>query len=73
MFSASAELYDLIYSSFKDHPAETAQLAALIRAAHPVAHRILDVACGTAEHAAIPPSCASLAANCRLPLRTRRT
>lgn len=51
MFSATAELYDLIYSGFKDYPAETAQLAALIRAAHPAARRILDVACGTAEHA----------------------
>lgn len=50
MFSASAELYDLIYSGFKDYPVETAQLAGLIRAAHPAAHRILDVACGTAEH-----------------------
>lgn len=51
MFSASAELYDLIYSSFKNYPAEAAQLAALIRAAHPAARRILDVACGSAEHA----------------------
>ena len=51
MFSASAELYDLIYSGFKDYPTETARLAALIRAAHPAARRILDVACGTAEHA----------------------
>ena len=51
MFSASADVYDLIYSSFRDYPAETAQLAALIRAAHPAARRILDVACGTAEHA----------------------
>lgn len=73
MFSASAELYDLIYSSFKDYPAETAQLAALIRAAHPVAHRILDVACGTAEHAAIPPSSASRIASCRLRRCTKRT
>jgi SAM-dependent methyltransferase len=51
VFSASAELYDLIYAGFKDYPAETAQLAALIRAAHPAARRVLDVACGTAEHA----------------------
>jgi SAM-dependent methyltransferase len=51
VFSASTELYDLIYSSFKDYPAEAAQLAALVRAAHPAARRILDVACGTAEHA----------------------
>ena len=51
MFSASAELYDLIYSGFKDYPAEAAQVAALIRGAHPAAIRVLDVACGTGEHA----------------------
>ena len=51
MFSASAELYDLIYSGFKDYPAEAAQVAALIRAAHPTARLVLDVGCGTAEHA----------------------
>jgi SAM-dependent methyltransferase len=50
MFSESAELYDLIYSSFKNYPAEAAQLAELIRRSHPDAHTILDVACGTAEH-----------------------
>jgi SAM-dependent methyltransferase len=51
MFSASAELYDLIYSGFKDYPAEAAQVAALIRAAHPGARTVLDAACGTGEHA----------------------
>jgi SAM-dependent methyltransferase len=51
VFSASAELYDLIYSEFKDYPAEARQLAAIIGRAHPRAHRLLDVACGTAEHA----------------------
>ena len=51
MFSASAGLYDLIYTSFKDYPAEAAQVAALIRTHQPGARRILDVACGTAEHA----------------------
>ncbi len=51
MFSASAELYDLIYSGFKDYAAETAQLAALIRQERPHAATILDVACGTGEHA----------------------
>ncbi|HXV18413.1 MAG TPA: class I SAM-dependent methyltransferase, partial [Gemmatimonadaceae bacterium] len=50
MFSESAELYDLIYSSFKNYPAEAAQLAELIRRSHPDAHTIRDVACGTAEH-----------------------
>jgi SAM-dependent methyltransferase len=51
VFSASAELYDLIYSSFKDYPAEARQLAGLVRHAHPQARTVLDVACGTAEHA----------------------
>ena len=51
MFSASAELYDLVYSGFKDYKAEAEQLAGLIRSAHPGARRVLDVACGTAEHA----------------------
>jgi ubiquinone/menaquinone biosynthesis C-methylase UbiE len=50
MFTASAELYDAIYS-FKDYAAETAQVAALVRAIHPAARHILDVACGTGEHA----------------------
>ena len=51
MFSASAALYDLIYSSFKDYPAEARQLAELVRREHPGARTVLDVACGTAEHA----------------------
>ena len=51
MFSASADLYDLVYSSFKDYPVEATELAALIRRIHPRAITVLDVACGTAEHA----------------------
>ena len=51
MFSASAELYDLVYSRFKDYPAETTELVAAIRRLHPQARTVLDVACGTAEHA----------------------
>ena len=50
MFRESAELYDAIYS-FKDYAAEAAQVAAVIRAVHPEAQTILDVACGTGEHA----------------------
>jgi len=48
MFSESAELYDLIYSQFKDYPAETSALASLIRAEHPMARSVLDVARGRA-------------------------
>src|SRR6187399_585650 len=50
MFRESAELYDAIYS-FKDYAAEAAQIAALLRAVHPETRSILDVACGTGEHA----------------------
>ncbi|HEY2375252.1 MAG TPA: class I SAM-dependent methyltransferase [Gemmatimonadaceae bacterium] len=53
MFSESAELYDLIYSTFKNYDAECVALAALIRREHPGARTVLDVACGTAEHARI--------------------
>jgi SAM-dependent methyltransferase len=51
VYSASAELYDLIHAQFKDYPAEVDMLATLIRAEHPGAATILDVACGTGEHA----------------------
>ena len=51
MFSETAELYDLIYSTFKHYDTECATLAALIRREHPGARTVLDVACGTGEHA----------------------
>jgi SAM-dependent methyltransferase len=51
MFSASAEFYDLIYSTFKDYAAETAQIARLLRRLNPRCRTVLDVACGTGEHA----------------------
>lgn len=50
MFSESAELYDAIYA-FKDYAAEAARVAAIVRAAHPSARTLLDVGCGTGEHA----------------------
>lgn len=50
MFSQSAEFYDAIYS-FKDYGAEAAQVAARVRSVHPAAYAVLDVACGTGEHA----------------------
>ncbi len=51
MFSASAQYYDLIYSGIKDYVAESRRIAELIRREYPSARTILDVACGTAEHA----------------------
>ncbi len=50
MFSVSAELYDAIYS-FKDYATESSKIRQLIDREHPGAKTILDVACGTAEHA----------------------
>lgn len=51
MFTESAETYDAIYRSLKDYPAEARQIASLARAVHPGCHTILDVGCGTGEHA----------------------
>lgn len=51
MFSKTPELYDHIYGSFKDYAAECARIAAVLRERAPAAQRILDVACGTGEHA----------------------
>jgi ubiquinone/menaquinone biosynthesis C-methylase UbiE len=50
MFTKTAQYYDLIYS-FKNYGEEVAKLRTVIRNEHPTAHSILDVACGTAEHA----------------------
>jgi SAM-dependent methyltransferase len=51
MFDESAEYYDLIYLSMKDYAEEAAKVATLLRAHMPHARRVLDVACGTGEHA----------------------
>ena len=51
MFNQSAEIYDLIYSSIKDYSREAAQIATLLRTVRPGCRSILDVACGTGEHA----------------------
>ena len=50
MFTATADLYDVLYG-FKDYAAEAAKLRAVIAAVRPGARTILDVACGTGEHA----------------------
>jgi SAM-dependent methyltransferase len=51
MFTAAAELYDAIYFSFKDYVAEASDIAQRIRKLNPSARSLLDVACGTGEHA----------------------
>lgn len=51
MFSESAEFYDLIYSTFKDYRAEADALAELLRGLNAACRTVLDVACGTGEHA----------------------
>jgi SAM-dependent methyltransferase len=51
VFTGSAELYDIIYSGLKDYGAEADRIAALLRAEHPACRTILDVGCGTGEHA----------------------
>jgi SAM-dependent methyltransferase len=51
MFNASAEFYDLIYSTFKDYVGEAAQIAGLLRRLNPQCQTVIDVACGTGEHA----------------------
>jgi ubiquinone/menaquinone biosynthesis C-methylase UbiE len=51
MFTETAEFYDLIYCCFKDYRAEAAAVATVLCETLPPSARILDVACGTGEHA----------------------
>ena len=51
MFEKSADLYDLIYAQFKDYRLEAQKVQQLIGEHFPHAKDILDVGCGTAEHA----------------------
>jgi SAM-dependent methyltransferase len=51
MFSASAEYYDVIYGAFKDYATEVAQVARLLRRVNPDCRTVLDVGCGSGEHA----------------------
>lgn len=51
MFHESADFYDAIYAPVKDYRAEAGRIATLLIDLNPRYHRILDVACGTGEHA----------------------
>ena len=53
MFTESAEFYDQIYSRFKDYQKESTAIHELIAKEAPATKTILDVACGTGEHARI--------------------
>ena len=46
-----AALYELFYTSMKDYSADAGQIADLIRRARPHGRTLLDVGCGTGEHA----------------------
>lgn len=50
MFTKTIEYYDLVYA-FKHYDEEANKIRALIRQEHPTASTVLDVACGTGEHA----------------------
>ena len=51
MFTETAALYDLIYAGIKDYASETGQLVQLLRRLRPAARTVLDVGCGSGEHA----------------------
>ena len=50
MFTKTTEYYDLVYS-FKNYGEEANKIRDLIRHEYPAASTVLDVACGTGEHA----------------------
>ena len=54
MFSLTADLYDAIYA-FKDYGAEALKIRQFLARECPHAATILDVACGTGEHARLLP------------------
>lgn len=51
MFTETAALYDLVYAGVKDYACETEQLVQLLQRLRPEAHTVLDVGCGSGEHA----------------------
>ncbi len=53
MFSKSAILYDKIYNSLKDYSQECRNIHSLLQKEHNSARTLLDVACGSGEHARI--------------------
>jgi SAM-dependent methyltransferase len=51
VFTATAEFYDLIYRTMKDYEGESARVAELVRTESTSGRIVLDVGCGTGEHA----------------------
>jgi SAM-dependent methyltransferase len=51
MFTASAEYYDLLYSTLKDYASDAEQIAGQLRRLNPACRTVLDAGCGTGEHA----------------------
>lgn len=51
MYTRSAKYYDLIYRDLKDYGEEAEKIDALLARISPKPQRILDVGCGTGEHA----------------------
>jgi ubiquinone/menaquinone biosynthesis C-methylase UbiE len=51
MYDQTAQYYDLIYSALKDFEGEVDKIKTLLAREHASAANILDVACGTGEHA----------------------
>ena len=51
MFTETAAYYDLLYFTCKDYAREATQLCAELLRLHPDCRTVLDVACGTGEHA----------------------
>lgn len=51
MYTRSAAYYDLIYRDLKDYRAESSKIQALLTRLDPKPTRLLDIGCGTGEHA----------------------
>jgi len=53
MFRKSAALYDIIYQASKDYSKEATELDRLLSLLDPKPMRLLDIGCGTGEHAKV--------------------
>jgi len=53
MYTHSAKYYDLIYRDLKDYGEESGKIDALLQRISPKPQRILDIGCGSGEHAAL--------------------